>query len=78
MTIKFITEEAQDLSLTFRMVEDDQFFVNSYGWLCQRSSGDACCVIAQKDGLPYSGKINCIAPDTPIQRILPKVTKIEF
>jgi len=79
--IKFITEEPTPAQLEFRDVEEDQFFVNHYGNLCQKISDDQYNVIADKNGVP----LGCCTThadedrrDRFVQRILPKITRIEF
>ena len=79
--IKFITEETTPAQLEFRDVEEDQFFVNHYGNLCQKISDDQYNVIADKNGVPfgcYATHVDEDRRDMFVQRILPTITRIEF
>jgi hypothetical protein len=79
--IKFITEETTPAQLEFRDVEEDQFFVNHYGNLCQKISDDKYNVIADKNGGPLGCAATFVGEDRRdlfVQRILPKITRIEF
>ena len=69
--------------LTFQDVEEDQFFVDEDGRLCQKGGETFYCMIAESDGTP------CLVyycdedgfsdmSDMFIDRILPHVDKIEF
>lgn len=77
--MKIIFEKQKEVKLTFNQVECSQFFVNSCGSLCQKNSHNSYCVIADSQGIPcsfYSHTI--IARGVAVQRIIPKVAKIEF
>jgi hypothetical protein len=79
--IKFITEEDTTAKLKFSDVEEDQFFVNHYGNLCQKISDDQHNVIADKNGVPFGCSTTHVDEDRREQfvlRILPKITRIEF
>jgi hypothetical protein len=78
--IKFIVEEAlaeENESLTLADVEEDQFFVNDDDSLCQKVTEASYYVIADINGSPCAYEV-WRERDTPIKRILPKVTRIEF
>ncbi len=76
--MKFIyEEEAKEQHLTFDMVESDQFFVNNDGCLCQKVHDDRYNVLSNYLGEPFAFCHDC-EKDEEIQRILPKVVKIEF
>jgi hypothetical protein len=76
-SIKFEFEDAPS-DLTFGDVEEDQFFVDEDGWLCQKAAEDAYTAIANADGEPTCTFFDGIDSDLLIKRILPKVTKINF
>jgi hypothetical protein len=79
--IKFITEEDTTAKLEFRYVEEDQFFVNHCGHLCQKISDDQYNVIADKNGGPLGCTTTHVDEDRRdlfVLRILPKITRIEF
>lgn len=75
--IKFITEEKHEKELTFKMVEKDQFFISDYGFLCQKNDDFSFIIIANEEGVPYCN-YRGMPDNTKIQKILPKVIKIEF
>ena len=77
--MKIIFEKQKEVKQTFDQVECNQFFVNSSGCLCQKNSHSSYCIIADSQGIPcsfYSDTI--IARGEEVQRIIPKVAKIEF
>ncbi len=77
--IKFIVaEEKQEKKLTLRDVKEDQFFVDSDGRLCQKVCDEGYNSIADYSGEPVACETNFCNSDTPIKRVLPKVTRIEF
>lgn len=79
MTLSF-KPSSPSRELTFSGVEDDQFFVDQDGRLCQKGGETFYCMIAEPDGTP------CLVHycdedgfnDMPIERVLPRVGKIEF
>jgi hypothetical protein len=75
---KITTEKETEKQLKFGDVEEDQFFVNTNGNLCQKSSSDVYTTIASKYGKPMSKTEYVVDYNTKIQKIFPKVTKIEF
>ncbi len=77
--IKFIVaEEKQEKQLTLDDVKEDQFFVNDEGRLCQKVDKDSYNTIADYSGEPVACETNFCNSDTPIIRVLRKVTRIEF
>ena len=78
--IKFIvSEEKQEKQLSLRDVDEDQFFVDDEGRLCQKVGENSYNTIADYDGEPVACETYfCNFFDTPIKRVLPKVTRIEF
>lgn len=76
--IKFITEQDKQVIHLFKNVCVNQFFIHKQGYLCQKSTGSSFCMIADEDGEPYSDYYDDIDGDYAIQKILPKVIKIEF
>ena len=77
--IKFIVEEKEiKEELTLEDVEEDQFFVNDEGRLCQKVSEDMYNTIADDKGEPFACETICCDYDMPIMRVLPKVKRIEF
>ena len=79
--IKFITEETTPAQLEFSDVQEDQFFVNHYGNLCQKISDDQYNVIADKNGGPLGCAATFVGEDRRdlfVRRILPTITRIEF
>lgn len=75
---KITTEKETEKQLTFKDVAENQFFVNNNGNLCQKSSSDVYTTIASKYGKPMSMTEYDVDYDTKIQKIFPKVIKIEF
>lgn len=75
--MKFITEENKEEKPTFEKVENDQFFVHK-GNLYQKVSDDRGNKIANREGYPEA--LDCISFHwtTEIDKICPKVIKIEF
>jgi hypothetical protein len=76
--MKFIYEQEGTNTLTFGQVQNDQFFVDSDGYLCQKINSDSYSTIANINGVPYASGTTCACNYDAIKRILPKVTKIEF
>ena len=75
--IEFEFESRNDKTFTFADVEEDQFFINRSGYLCQKQNVCAYITIADEEGIPYCSDSNCEV-DEIVQKILPKVTKIKF
>lgn len=75
--MKFIYENDES-SLTFSDVPEDSFFVDKQGYLCQKSDDVTYVVIANYEGKPVSYINYDIARDFAIERVIPKVKKIEF
>jgi len=77
--MKFILEKNQETNLpSLKDVEDNQFFVNLTGCLCQKTTNKSFVVIADSKGQPYSCHSEEQSINLRINRILPKVVKIEF
>ncbi len=78
--MKFILETpAEEKRLTFEDVEINQFFVCDDGFLCQKVDEWSFNYIAEPPyGAPYADHMNGCDPNFVIERILPKVVKIEF
>lgn len=77
--IKFICEGEKAGSPVFGDVEDDQFFVNNDGDLCQKSTPRTYNIIATMDRRPWASAVNIdMDANDRILRILPHVSKIEF
>lgn len=77
MKIIFEKEENQESYLTIADVEVNQFFVCMDGYLCQKITDSRYATIAKRNGQLYSGIFSCGA-HYRIERILPKIAKIEF
>lgn len=77
-TMKFIFEdEKEDKQPTFGDVEHNQFFVHQ-NCLMQKVDSRTANKIAIEDGTLYANGCYDIYPEIKIDRILPKVKKIEF
>jgi len=76
--MQIIYKENQQKKLVFGDVKDGQFFVNTHGHLCQKYHNDSYHIIADENGVPYSGRIIDVSRNTTVTRILPEVEKIEF
>lgn len=77
--MNFILESpAEEKRLTFNDVEVNQFFVTEYGELCQKIGCSSYNMVALKDGTPFADYYSDLHDDFVIERILPKVVKIEF
>lgn len=77
MTIKFHTNEELNI-LTFDMIEEDQFFIDQEGWMCQKSSQHSYVTIADNFGNPRSLQFCRLPRMFKVTKILPKVTKITW
>jgi len=75
--IKFIEAEKTVARLTFEDVEDNQFFVDVAGRLCQKVSCITCSTITDNNGFPYAAHRQ-LPLKAPLQRILDKVERIDF
>lgn len=76
--IKFVTDGTDLSNPVFEDVEEDQFFIDSGGDFCQKSSDDSYNTIADSDGSPSGYTVNNVNSDQPVFRILPRVMKIEL
>ena len=74
--MKIIFETDPNTKLKFSDVEIDQFFVY-VGMLCQKIHNTSFSIITDFEGSPCADTDNAYA-DMEIDRILPKVKKIEF
>lgn len=77
MIINF-NSKSTPINPTFGDVEDNQFFVDQYFNLCQKYDFETYTVIADGDGNPLSDLYKKVPSDRSIERILPKVEKINF
>jgi len=77
MKIIFEKQNKKEKQLTIADVEDDQFFVCSVGYLCQKISNSSYTSITDENGLLNCESFDC-NKDYEIKRILPKIAKIEF
>jgi len=75
--IEFVTE-GNSKSLTFSDVEDNQFFVDLDGFLCQKIDPDSYTIVADNVGNPHGGYFDDVLEESPIKKVLPRVTKIRF
>jgi len=75
--MQIIYKENQQNKLIFGNVKKHQFFVDNCGHLCQKYTEDSYHIIADKNGIPCSGKVD-ESRNTIITRILPEVLRIEF
>lgn len=79
MPIKFIPEtEEERKEFTFVMVKNDQFFVSMQGSLWMKIDCDSAIRICTINGEPEADYSDNWYDDDVIQRILPKIKKIEF
>ena len=76
--IKFITSETPETKYSFGKVEINQFFIDEDNNLCQKETFASYVVLANEDGNPYCYFVSNMKADEPINKILPKVSKIEF
>ena len=76
--IKFITaSKTENPTLTFYDVDENQFFVDAVGNLCQKMDDGSYITIADVDGDPYCSYEE-VYSDEEITRIIEHVGKIEF
>jgi hypothetical protein len=77
--IEFIkdTEEVQSV-LTIHDVEDNQFFIDERGRLCQKIEDYSYNVIADIEGNPYSLADEVMYEGDTITKILDRIAKIKF
>ena len=76
--ITFETKTKKDRKPILSDVDNDQFFVDDSGHLCQKVSYNIIITIADPEGIPVAGYYGDASEDQPIKRILPEVTKINF
>ena len=68
----------QQPAVTFKQVEQNQFFINASHELCQKRTSCTYIIIAKSDGTPDADYMLDVPPDRRILRILPQVERIEF
>jgi hypothetical protein len=77
--ITFITENQEpEKPPVFGDVCENQFFIDSHGWLCQKMSELSYNTIADEEGNPAADRAELLGWATRIRSILPKVSKIKF
>ena len=77
--MKFILEENQETKLpSLKDVEDNQFFVNLFGCLCQKVCDNSYLSITNGNQEPWCNFVTEQSINLRIKKILPKVVKIEF
>ena len=74
--MKFIYETPEPP--TFGNVEENQFFVDKGGYLCQKIDSKTFAYIADQNGEPFAFLCDKVSVNDKIDRLIPKVTKIEF
>lgn len=77
MKIIYETDPAPK-TLVFANVEENQFFVQPSGYLCQKITNNSYSMIANACGKPYGNHYSNVGPQMEISRIIPKIAKIEF
>lgn len=79
--IKFIEKESVEKEsaeiLCFDEVPRGQFFIDSFGNLCQQDDHQSYFILCHPDGRPCGHGRHDFFPDTPIKKIL-HIKKIEF
>lgn len=75
MILDFTTFETKPP--VFGDVDENQFFVDRQGRLCQKSSSSYCAIIANRVGTPLSTRRN-VGIDEQIERVLPHTNQIKF
>jgi len=78
--ITFETKTTTDRKPILSDVDDDQFFVDNSGFLCQKVGSNRIITIADAEGQPIAGFLDFgeFGEALPIKRILPEITKINF
>jgi hypothetical protein len=79
--IEFIKQEKQEEAedyFTILDVEDNQFFINGHGHLCQKIEDYSYNVIADEDGNPYALDSQFMYEEEAINKILDPISKIKF
>jgi hypothetical protein len=75
--MKFIYAQEEKPKLIFGNVDCEQFFVDHLGYLCQKVNNKVYYTIANDRGKPVTLRYETEA-NTPIQRFIPHVERIEF
>jgi len=78
--IEFIkkTEEDEEDTLTIHDVEENQFFIDGDGRLCQKVSECEYNVIADSDGSPLAYITDGFYEGDTITKVIDKIAKIKF
>lgn len=76
--IEFIEYENQERGPMFQDVQEDQFFIDDNGRLCQKNTSTQYNVISESDGTPYCCQISSMQLGHKIKKILPKISKVRF
>jgi hypothetical protein len=79
--IEFIKQEKEEETencLTILDVEDNQFFINGHGHLCQKIEDYSYNVIADEDGNPFALHTQFMYEEEAITKILDPISKIKF
>lgn len=76
--IDFLCSESKLQELTFDMVEENQFFINCSGDLCQKVTNTAYNIIADRHGYPLCNHWATVAEGLRINKIIPRIEKIKF
>lgn len=76
--MKIIYKTQSERNLSLKNVQDNQFFVDFHGSLCQKMSEDKYNIVAHSNGSLFSDRMTNCSPNTPIKRILSEIERIEF
>ena len=78
--IEFIkqTEEDEEDTLTIHDVEENQFFIDGDGRLCQKVDDYYYNIIADSDGSPLACSTEAMFDGDTITKVIDKIAKIKF
>ena len=78
--IEFIkqTEEDEEDTLTIHDVEENQFFIDGDGRLCQKVDDYDYNIIADSDGYPLACSTETMFDGDTITKVIDKIAKIKF
>lgn len=76
--INFIFNNTEDEEIYFNDVEEDGFFIDVEGFLCQKVEVGRYNIIAKPNGVPYAGTVSDVSEDEYIKKILGCPSKIDF
>ena len=77
--IEFIKQtEEEENTLSIHDVEEDQFFIDNHGRLCQKVDTYDYNVIASSDGYPQSHPTETMCDGETITKVIDTITKIKF